>query len=140
MKLLLMVGMLVLCIPVYAPEIPYESEVWVKMTARVTNYSPLQRGEMKINHKGRNIRNERGVAVAKNTLPDGTQVLIPNIGSRIVDDRIPKRSVKKLMKRYPHVDIVIDARWYVSLNRNKSIIKQLYKRDKGIVDVWVRVR
>lgn len=139
MKYLIVLLLLLVASPVLAPTSLYQPE-WVEMKARVTCYSPLQRGEKKVNHRKQSVRNENGIAVPKNTLPDGTEVWIKGAGMRVVDDRIPGKSVRKLERRYPNAEIIIDARWYDSLNRNKSINKQLYKRDMGVTTIWVRVR
>ena len=124
---------------VYAPTTIYVPE-WVEMKARVTCYSPLQKGEKKINHRGKSIRNERGCAVSARWLL-GKEIFIPEIGGRIGDDTMntgKNSSVAKHFRRNPGIDIVIDLRWYESLNRNKSINRQLRKLDKGVTTIWVR--
>lgn len=133
MKYLLCI--MLLSVTSYAIAPTYESTgYWV--TARVTCYSPLQKNERKVSHRNKSIRNENGIAVPTGTLPDGTRLWIPFEGWRVVDDRQPQRSARKLMRRY-NVDITIDVRYYQSLNRNKPINRQLRKLDKGVCEVWI---
>ena len=105
------------------------------MKARITVYSPYQKGELKVNHRGLKITNNFGIAVPKGTLKDGTEVYIEGVGIRKVDDRIPAKSVKKhkkiARKKRVFIDIVIDVRY------NTKNIKGLRKNDLGYCDVLI---
>jgi hypothetical protein len=100
------------------------------LMARITRYNPsTEKGELPINHRGKRIINKKGgCAVPKNTLSDGTKIIIPAIGDKmfIVDDRIPNRSVKRLERRAEKqgidIDICLDLRYY---------------KDMGYQEVWV---
>lgn len=104
--------------------------------ARITVYSIYEKGESKINHRGKRIMNSMGCAVPSNSLPDGTIIEIPKYGiKRTVDDRIPQRSVRKheriASKKNKNIDICIDIRYNI---KNK---KELMKRDLGYQQIKV---
>ena len=118
---LLISGLILLLIPtiVYAPV--YKNK---RLYVRITAYSPKQYRESSINHKGKLVRNEVGVAIPKGLLPDGTKIRLPNGEIRKVDDRIPRKSYRKFKGKH------IDVRYFQSVTK-RGIKKQLYKKDMG---------
>lgn len=118
--------------PVPQAEIQPMTGKW--LLARVTAYSPNERGETKYNHRGKRLKGETGCAVPSRTLPDGTNIWIEGVGWRETDDRIPRRSVRKHRRiadrKGINIDIVIDLR-YVSP-------KNLNKKDKGYQWIWIK--
>lgn len=103
--------------------------------ARVTTYSIYERGEKKVNHRGKKLTNNNGVAVPSNTLRDGTQIFIEGVGMRVVDDRLPKRSVRKHERIAKKIGINLDI--CVDLRYNNLTRKQLRKKDLGYKEIRV---
>lgn len=104
------------------------------LRVRLTAYSPKQPRETSINHRGKSIKNEDGIAVPKGLLPDGTVIKLPDGSYRTVDDRIPYKSAKKFGC------MVIDVRYYQTITakpKTKSVNKQLRELDMGRDEIAV---
>lgn len=99
-----------------------------KLYVRITAYSPKEIGEKSINHKGKSIKDERGIAVPKGFIPDNTMVRLPNGQTRIVNDRMPKKGNK------------IDVRYFQTLkskSKTRAVSKELCKLDMG--KDWIEI-
>lgn len=87
----------------------------------VTCYSPLQKGESKIGMRNNDIRNERGVSISRDVpIHYGDVIIFPNGSKRKKDDTTAKR-----------IKNTVDIRYYESINRKKSINRQLRSLDPG---------
>lgn len=112
------------------PSKPVYRWVWVKYTARLTAYGYGS----EINHKGKSIRNQRGLASPANSkyyprLKDGTLVRIPCLGNKIrkKDDHIPDGSVGIIHRANgDRVDLHLDIRW-----------EHPYNKDLGVKTVYI---
>ena len=114
----------------YAPE-DKADYIWVK----ISHYSIYEKGEPDVSHLGIPIANNEGVAC--NVLPNGTVIYIEGIGYRKVDDRHPKKTLRKRGTNY-----VVDIRWTYGLEdkSQRDIKKYLNSRNPANPKRWVRVR
>ena len=93
------------------------------LRVRITAYSPKEPRESKIGMRNNRITNEKGCAVSRDLLkiiPYGSKIRLEDGSIKIVDDTTNRRLKK-----------TVDIRYYGSLNKNKSIKKQLQKLDGG---------
>ena len=123
--LILSLILLGICSQAYAPDYRY-----VRVKVRITAYSPFERGEMSINHKGQSIRNEEGFATRHPLIPDGTWIQLPNGEWRVKDDK----TARKYSNR-------IDVRYFDSITakpKTKAVRKQLRKLDMGYGVILIR--
>jgi len=109
----------------YQPNIRPSLTIYEYRWVRITAYSPKQPREGYKNHKGKIVKNERGIAVPKGFLTDGTRVILPNGEIRIVDDRIPLKSSKKFNHQ------TVDVRYYYSIkskSKTRAVNRELRKK------------
>lgn len=103
---------------------------------RILAYSPKQPREGSKNALNQCAKNERGIAVPRQTLSYGTLALLPNGQIRNTDDRSPEKAVKNLGTRR-----FIEARWYQSIKaqpKTKAVNRELRKYfDMGRGDIKI---
>ncbi len=104
-----------------APTMPY-----YYIRVRITAYSQKQPYESSKTSLGKTSKNEIGAAVPKGFLPYGTKIVLPNGQRRIVDDRVPQKSV-----RTHKTKCVVDARYFESVkskSKTRAVNKELRKK------------
>ncbi|MDI6788803.1 MAG: hypothetical protein QME51_10570, partial [Planctomycetota bacterium] len=100
------------------------------LRVRLSAYSPKERGELSVNHKGKKIKNEIGFATRRPDIPDGTWIMLPNGEWKVKDDKTSRKYGNR-----------IDVRYYESITarpKTRAVKRQLNKLDMGWDYIIVR--
>ena len=102
-----------------------------RLYVRITAYSCKQYKESSLVATGKSARNEKGCAVSRHLkkkygIKYGDRIRFSDTGEvRIVDDVMSRWAEKKFK------GMLVDRRYYQSLNSKQNIKKQLYRKDCG---------